>query len=55
MRMVTDGLQRLFDPAQIRSLGALGAPLVAIRDLGWRAVASSSWLRRQLVAQAGRR
>lgn len=55
MRLVTDGLQRLFDPAQITSLGALGAPLVAIRDLGWRAVASSSWLRRQLVAQAGRR
>ena len=55
MRLLTDGLQRLFDQAQVASFGALATPLVAARDLGWRAVASSAWLRRQLVAQAGRR
>lgn len=55
MRFLTDGLQRLFDPGRLASLGALAAPLVAARDVGWRAVASSAWLRRQLVAQAGRR
>lgn len=55
MRVLTDGLQGLFDPDRLASLGTLAAPLVAARDLGWRAVASSAWLRRQLVVQAGRR
>lgn len=55
MRLLTDGLQGLFDPARLASLGPLAGPLKAARDIGWRAVAASGWLRRQLVAQAGRR
>ena len=46
MQHTTDGLQRAFGP--------LPAPLVGLRDLGWRAVARSGWLRRQMVAQAAR-
>src|SRR5690606_1048528 len=54
MRSATDGLQRLFDPSR-QPLPAALAPLVeSVVALGWRAVASSGWLKRQLVAQAVR-
>jgi 2-polyprenylphenol 6-hydroxylase len=46
MQDATDGLQRAF--------GKLPGPLVGLRDLGWRAVARSDWLRRRMVAQAVR-
>lgn len=46
MQDVTDGLQRVF--------GSLPAPLAGLRDLGWRAVARSNFIRRRLVAQAVR-
>ncbi|HYF58642.1 MAG TPA: FAD-dependent monooxygenase, partial [Burkholderiaceae bacterium] len=46
MQDATDGLQRAFGP--------LPAPLVGLRDLGWRAVARSPWLRRRMIAQAAR-
>jgi ubiquinone biosynthesis UbiH/UbiF/VisC/COQ6 family hydroxylase len=46
MQDATDGLHRAFGP--------LPAPLVGLRDLGWRAVARSDWLRRRMVAQAAR-
>ena len=46
MQTATDGLQRAFGP--------LPAPLVGLRDLGWRFVASSRWIRRRMVAQAAR-
>lgn len=46
MQDATDGLQRAF--------GDLPAPLVGLRDLGWRAVARSDWLRRRMIAQAAR-
>ena len=54
MRLATDGLQKLFDADRTATLGALQAPLVAARELGWRAVASSGWLKRQLIGQAVR-
>jgi 2-octaprenylphenol hydroxylase len=46
MQDATDGLQRLFGP--------LPAPLAGLRDLGWRVVARSGWLRRQMIARAAR-
>lgn len=46
MQDATDGLQRAFGP--------LPAPLVGLRDLGWRLVAKSDWLRRRMVEQAAR-
>ena len=46
MQDATDGLQRAFGP--------LPGPLVGLRDLGWRVVASSDWLRRRMIAQAAR-
>jgi 2-polyprenylphenol 6-hydroxylase len=46
MQDVTDGLQRAFD--------ALPEPLVGLRDLGWRVVANSGWIRRRLIGQAAR-
>jgi 2-octaprenylphenol hydroxylase len=46
MQDATDGLQRAFGP--------LPAPLVGLRDLGWRAVARSAWIRRRMIAQAAR-
>jgi ubiquinone biosynthesis UbiH/UbiF/VisC/COQ6 family hydroxylase len=46
MQTATDGLARLFGPVP--------APVAAIRDLGWRAVARSGWIRRRLVAHAVR-
>lgn len=52
MRMATDGLQRLFDPESEPALPALVRPMLAARDLGWRLVESSSWLKRRLVAHA---
>jgi 2-polyprenyl-6-methoxyphenol hydroxylase-like FAD-dependent oxidoreductase len=46
MQDATDGLQRVFGP--------LPAPLAGLRDLGWRAVARTDWLRRRMIAQAAR-
>ena len=54
MRSATDALQRLFDPTRRPAPAAL-APLVeSAVAFGWRAVAGSRWLKRQLVAQAVR-
>jgi ubiquinone biosynthesis UbiH/UbiF/VisC/COQ6 family hydroxylase len=44
MQATTDGLHRLFGPIPL--------PLAQMRDLGWRAVARSGWMRRRLVAHA---
>ena len=55
MRLVTDGLQRLFDDTSIRQLGPLSMPITLARDLGWQLVAGSSWLRRRLVDHAAHR
>ena len=52
MSLACDGLHRLFDPASTQRLGPLAGPLAAARDLGWRTVAASSWLRRQLIRAA---
>jgi 2-polyprenyl-6-methoxyphenol hydroxylase-like FAD-dependent oxidoreductase len=52
MRLTTDGLQRLFDDGAGLPLPGLLRPLVGARELGWRMVASSSWLRRRLIAHA---
>jgi ubiquinone biosynthesis UbiH/UbiF/VisC/COQ6 family hydroxylase len=46
MQDATDGLQRAFGP--------LPEPLIGLRDLGWRIVARSDWLRRRMIAQAAR-
>ena len=46
MQDATDGLQRAFGP--------LPAPLAGLRDLGWRVVARTDWLRRRMIAQAAR-
>lgn len=54
MRGATDALQRLFDPTRTPAAATL-APLVeSAVALGWRAVAGSRWIKRQLVAQAVR-
>lgn len=52
MRLATDGLQKLFDPASALLQGPFGAPLAALRGFGWRAVASSGLLKRLLISQA---
>ena len=52
MRVTTDALQKLFDPDIEPALPALVRPLVGARELGWRMVASSSWLKRRLIAHA---
>ena len=52
MRLTTDSLQRLFDPDFEPALPALLRPLVGVREIGWRAVASSGWLKRRLIAHA---
>ena len=52
MRLTTDGLQRLFDPESDPASTLLLRPLVGARELGWRLVASSSWLKRRLIAHA---
>ncbi|RPH43456.1 MAG: hypothetical protein EHM87_13685 [Burkholderiales bacterium] len=46
MQDATDGIKRAFGP--------LPGPLVGLRDLGWRTVARSDWLRRRMIAQAAR-
>lgn len=54
MRGATDGLQRLFDSTRPLVPAAL-APLVeSVVGFGWRAVAGSGWIKRQLVTQAVR-
>jgi 2-polyprenyl-6-methoxyphenol hydroxylase-like FAD-dependent oxidoreductase len=53
IRLATDGLQKLFDPRTAALLpSGLGEAAAGLRDLGWRAVASSSLLRRWLVSNA---
>lgn len=52
MRLTTDSLQRLFDPDSDPGLPRLLRPLVGARELGWRAVESSTWLKRRLIAHA---
>jgi 2-polyprenylphenol 6-hydroxylase len=52
MRLTTDGLQRLFDPDLEPALPVLVRPLVGLRELGWRLVDSSHWLKRRLIAHA---
>lgn len=52
MRLATDGLQRLFDPESEPALPALLAPLAGAREIGWRLVESSTWLKRRLIAHA---
>jgi len=52
MRFTTDGLQRLFDPGSEPAFPLLLRPLVGARELGWRMVASSSWLKRRLISHA---
>ena len=52
MRLTTDTLQRLFDPGSEPGLPLLLRPFVGARELGWRAVASSTWLKRRLIAHA---
>lgn len=52
MRLATDGLQRLFDPDSQPGLPVLLRPLVGMREFGWRAVESSTWLKRRLIAHA---
>lgn len=52
MRVATDGLQRLFDPESDLPLPALMQPLAGLRELGWRIVESSPWLKRRLIAHA---
>lgn len=45
MQSLMRGLHGLFGPS-------LPAPLALARNLGWRAVAASGWMRRQLIAHA---
>jgi ubiquinone biosynthesis UbiH/UbiF/VisC/COQ6 family hydroxylase len=52
MRLTTDGLQRLFDDGSGLPLPGPLRPLVGARELGWRLVASSAWLKRRLIAHA---
>ena len=52
MRLTTDGLQRLFGDHTGLPLPGLLQPLVGARELGWRFVAGSSWLKRRLMAHA---
>ena len=54
MRSATDGLQRLFDPSRQPLPAALAPVVESVVALGWRAVASSGWLKRQLVSHAVR-
>ena len=52
MRLMTDGLQRLFDSRQVARLGPLAPPFILARDLGWRMVAALPVMRRKLAAHA---
>jgi len=52
MRLTTDGLQRLFDPDAGPALPGILKALVGMREIGWRLAASSSWLKRRLIAHA---
>lgn len=52
MRLTTDGLQRLFDDEATLPLPGLLRPLVGARELGWRLVERSAWLKRRLIAHA---
>jgi 2-octaprenylphenol hydroxylase len=54
MRLATDGLQKLFDPGSPLLQGPFGAPVNALRSIGWNAVASSGFLQRLLISQAVR-
>ncbi len=52
IRLTTDTLQRLFDAGWTDRLGPLRTPVVRTRELGWRMVAGSGWVRRQLITHA---
>lgn len=52
MRTVTDLLQRLHDAEFVESLGMLGPIVDGARRIGWRGIARSSFLQRQLVERA---
>ena len=45
MQALMTGLHQVFGPA-------LPPPLAMVRNLGWKAVATSGWARRQLIAHA---
>ena len=45
MQTLMTGLHQVFGPA-------LPPPLAMVRNLGWKAVATSGWARRQLIAHA---
>jgi 2-octaprenylphenol hydroxylase len=52
IKLVTDGLQRLFDPESASDWPMLAYPVQRARDLGWRALESFPWLKRRLIAHA---
>ncbi len=52
MGTTTGALQQLFDPATTAALGGLAGPFVAVRELGWRALARAPMLKRLLIARA---
>lgn len=52
MQFTTDGLQRLFDPDSEPGLPAPLRPLAGLREVGWRLVARSPWLKRRLISHA---
>ena len=52
MQLTTSSLQRLFDPQALAGLGPLAGPVTLARDIGWRVVAGSGWLRRRLIEAA---
>lgn len=52
MRLTTDTLQRLFDPWSEPGLPAPLRPLAGAREIGWRLVQKSPWLKRRLIAHA---
>ncbi|MEN9316635.1 MAG: hypothetical protein RIS35_3028 [Pseudomonadota bacterium] len=52
MRATTDGLQRLFDPDSALGLPPALRPLADLREVGWRLVQHSPWLKRRLIAHA---
>ena len=48
MQLGLSALERLFAPPPV----AVVPPLASLRDAGWRLVASSGWLRRQMIRHA---
>lgn len=52
MQMLTDTLQKIFDPATLAALRPFDRPISLCRDLGWDLVSRSGWLRRVLISHA---